>query len=295
MFEGKRAVRVTGDEFSITFDKTHGSISQWARKGYDTFSAQANGQDVLTIGVWRAPTDNDAVWQSAEWKNYGLNDTKVSVLSCEVVSQSDSAVTIACRQHLMPPILAWGFEILNTYTVHADGSISIKSSLKPFGPAPKTLPRIGLELQLSSEFDRTKWFGLGPGESYSDKKLSQSTGIHSASLDALQTRYDVPQEMGNHVETRWLKVTDARGSGFEVQYKGGPREQGYFQWALLKYDAHMLEKARHPCDLVARKGPLLRLDCDVAGLGTAACGPGTKLEDQVHCLEREFEFFLSPL
>lgn len=195
----------------------------------------------------------------------------------------------------MPPILAWGFRATYDTTITGNGFISIKSQLSPFGPAPNTLPRIGHNIQLSPDLDTVKWFGLGPGQSYNDTSLAQHVSIHSSVWEDLQTPYDVPQENGNHVETRWLEISDGSDLSLRISYKPGPEEREHFQWAMLRYDDEIVERAAHPCDLVARKGPLLRLDCDHAGLGTAACGPGTKLNDQVVCREREFEFMLKVL
>lgn len=291
--EHKSSAVIEGGDFSVEFDKVCGTIRQWTVNGFQVFSQDKPYQPALSFGFWRAPTDNDNAWQSAEWRNWGLDDMKTSILDCQLV-QHDEGIVIKCKAHIMPPILAWGFEADVEYKITTDGQIAITSTLHPFGPAPKTLPRVGLDLQLSSSFESTQWFGRGPGESYHDKHLSQPIGIYAASLDRLQTRYDVPQENGNHVDTRWVSIHGAAGNGFRVGYEAGPSEREHFQWALLKYNAEDLEKARHPCDLVSRSGPLLRLDCDNAGLGTAACGPGTNPGCQVECRQRTFSFILSP-
>lgn len=297
VIENNRSIEVSSSEFTVKFDRNRGSVGQLTYRGQQVFKSSATHGDVWTFGFWRAPTDNDQAWQAAEWREYGLDAMTVSVLSCQLVSHDSEEATVECAANIMPPILAWGFKAVYTFTITSQCAISVKSKLTPFGPAPTTLPRVGLELQLSSTFSSAEWFGLGPGESYSDKKLSQLIGIHSSSLLGLQTRYDVPQENGNHTQTRWLKVTDAAGSGLRVDYKAGAKERSrHFQWALLEYDADVLEKARHPADLVPRKsGPLLRLDCDHAGLGTAACGPGPNKDCQVACREVEFEFIIRPL
>jgi beta-galactosidase len=40
---------------------------------------------------------------------------------------------------------------------------------------------------------------------------------------------------------------------------------------------------------------LLKLDAEVAGVGTAACGPGVKDEFQVKCRETKFSFTLEKI
>jgi beta-galactosidase len=71
------------------------------------------------------------------------------------------------------------------------------------------------------------------------------------------------------------------------------------QFSTQIYDPYTIENAKHPCDLLEsgkrRKGALWRLDADVAGVGTAACGPGTEEKDQVQCREREWTVVLELL
>lgn len=290
MSESQQSILVEGTDFSVQFHKARATITQWSVRGQDVLQSEDKQHGPLSFGFWRAPTDNDAAWQSAEWKKYGLDMMQATVLSCKTSVQPNSQVVISCTADIMPPVLAWGFKAVYDITIRPNASISIKAKLTPFGSMPKSIPRIGMELQLPARFDAANWFGLGPGESYIDKKGSQWVAIHSASLEELQTRYDVPQEYGNHVDTRWLKVTDAFGHGLAVGYES--EEHEYFEWALMKYGAECLEKAKHPCDLIARKGPLLRLDCRNAPLGTAACGPGPREDFKVPCRAYEFQFTL---
>ncbi|MCV5153381.1 beta-galactosidase small subunit, partial [Escherichia coli] len=50
----------------------------------------------------------------------------------------------------------------------------------------------------------------------------------------------------------------------------------------------------HPCDLVEEDATLLRLDAKVAGVGTAACGPGVREDLLVKVEEMKFSFVLEP-
>ena len=64
------------------------------------------------------------------------------------------------------------------------------------------------------------------------------------------------------------------------------------QFSTQIYDAYTIESATHPCDLLSpgkqRKGALWKLNAEYAGLGTAACGPGTEEEHQVKTGERRW-------
>lgn len=70
------------------------------------------------------------------------------------------------------------------------------------------LPRAGLDVILSKSLNHVKWFGLSPGESYPDKKASQRVGVWEVgNVSEFRTAYDVPQENGNRMNNRWLKIT----------------------------------------------------------------------------------------
>ncbi|EXJ69419.1 uncharacterized protein A1O5_07455 [Cladophialophora psammophila CBS 110553] len=89
---------------------------------------------------------------------------------------------------------------------------------------------------------------------------------------------------------------------FGATYLPGPnaeQDRPHMQFSTQLYDAATLANAKHPCDLLEpgkrRNGALWRLDADVAGVGTAACGPGTEEKDQVLCREMEWTLVLQVL
>ncbi len=77
--------------------------------------------------------------------------------------------------------------------------------------------------------------------------------------------------------------------------RGGNRTPGLFHFAASRYSAREVERVRHAPELKKDSVVHLRLDLDVAGVGTGACGPATKEEDLVKCEEVEFEIFLEPV
>jgi beta-galactosidase len=86
-----------------------------------------------------------------------------------------------------------------------------------------------------------------------------------------------------------------------ASYTPGPdaTDRPTMQFSTQLYDAYTVETAPHPCDLLEqgnrRKGALWRVDADVAGVGTGACGPGTEEKDQVLTREREWTLTLEVL
>ncbi|KAJ9639400.1 Beta-galactosidase (Lactase) [Coniosporium tulheliwenetii] len=287
--------RVTGSDFHFVFDRTRGQLTQWTCRGRPMLYGEETDPLPLCLNFWRAPTDNDARWQTDDWKLFGLDAMTSQLRSFKVTEPSERSVRLVATMYLSPPLLAWGFNTVVEYTIDSSGSFTVQANLQPTGRAPKTISRVGWNVQLDRRLDHATWFGLGPGESYHDKKSAQQIGIHTAHTKRLQTPYEVPQENGNRAEARWVKLHDEAGFGIKATYTPGKNERRHFQWAACRHDAGVLERARHPCDLRERDGVLWRLDCDNAGVGTAACGPDVRDKWKVHCREFEFGFKLEPV
>lgn len=292
-----RTFSITGKDFSISFDRGFGRLDAWCHRGQRILAPQDRSSSSANcrVGFWRPPTDNDDAWQTKQWKHWGLDNLTVQNRSIKLFTTSSCEVMVKSVSYISPPILAWGFLVDTEYRIRGDGSLHIKVHIKPEGSCPATLPRIGWEFKLPITFDHAAWFGLGSGESYHDKKSAQKVGIYRASIDDLHTPYEVPQENGNRMDTRWLEILDAGGVGFKATMKGSQRTPDMFHFAASRYSARELERARHAPDLKKDDAVHLRLDLDVAGVGTGACGPATNQEDLVKCEEAEFEIYLEPV
>ncbi|KAJ5995683.1 beta-galactosidase [Penicillium waksmanii] len=289
---------VTGSDFDISFSRSTGGLTSWTSKGHQLLDPDLKTATALAPGFWRPPTDNDTMSSDLqERKRYGLDDMRVQLRSTNASQVEGDSVKILTETWVGPPVLAWGFQVTTTYTVTGDGKLSVSSHVKPQGSLPSDLPRLGLDLRLADELDNAKWFGLGPGESYPDKKRSQKLGIYKASTEQLQTPYEVPQEGGNRSETRWLQLSDNRGWGIKIFRDSVHTDKDptiHFHWNASRYSAKQIESARHPCDLVPGKTVHVRLDAECSGVGTGACGPTTLDKYLVACEERKFKFTLVP-
>jgi len=290
-----RSFKVRGDDFSLEFDRSFGHLKSWTHGGCELLHHDVESSSPFQLGFWRPPTDNDASWQTATWKHWGLDSLTVQNRSFEFYRISDGEVQVTSTAYISPPILAWGFLVETTYQVLGNGHVIVKVHMMPKGAFPTNLPRAGWDIKLSKSLDRAEWFGLGPGESYNDKKSAQKVGIYRASAEELHTPYDIPQENGNRVDTRWVKILNTRGVGFKASLSGSKRSPGLFQWAASRYPALELERTKHEAELEKDDKIHFRLDVDVAGVGTGACGPGTNEVDKVKCEEMEFEIRLQPV
>ncbi|KAK4167171.1 glycoside hydrolase [Cladorrhinum sp. PSN259] len=291
---GEVQIRGGAGDFHFALSKTTGYINAW-KVGYETMlhadtSVSGRGKPGMSLGFWRPPTDNDMPLSLPYWKRFGVDALTSQLRSFKVnpltPPQHDGgqvrAVTAVAEVYISPPVLDWGFDARIEYTIRADGALSVHVSLKAVGYHPEHVPRVGLDLRLHPRLDEVKWLGLGPGESYPDKKAAQRVDVHKVdSVRKMHTSYDVPQENGNRMETRWVKLAEPMGfpglRATSTSTSSSEGEENTFNFQVSRHSAEMIENAKHPCDLVEEHdAALLRLDAKVAGVGTAACGPGVR-------------------
>ncbi|MDR0640913.1 MAG: DUF4981 domain-containing protein [Treponema sp.] len=179
--------------------------------------------------------------------------------------------------------------LLGTYSVRAQetGRSSIAVEVV-FDLAPELpeLPRVGLSAKIPGTLSRVSWFGLGPGESYPDRRDGVYLGAWSHSPGGMETPYIVPQESGNRSGVRSL----------DLRFDAVPGETNAHclrfvpavpcNISVSRYDQENVLKALHTPELVDRsRGPegcyYLNIDAAQRGVGTATCGPDTLEEYRI--------------
>ncbi|MBN2356505.1 DUF4981 domain-containing protein, partial [candidate division KSB1 bacterium] len=245
-----------GDDFLLVFNKTTGILESY----------KIDGVEALRQGpapnFWRAPTDNDfgngmpgrcRVWQEAsrhrqlnkfEWKKAGSNMIRVAV------------------EYLLPDVAGiWQSD----YTIYGHGDVGIDIRFSPQADSLPEIPRLGLEMALSAEFDAVQWFGRGPHENYCDRKTSAFVGLYNLTVADFIEPYVSPQEMGYRIDTRWVAFCNKSGLGFMAI--GAP----LLNFSALPYTNEDLTQSqrgsKHPTDLRRRDFVAVNLDYGQMGVG----------------------------
>ena len=129
-----------------------------------------------------------------------------------------------------------------SYRVFADGTVEAildSDAGKVLGP----MPEFSLLLKLDADFDRLRWYGRGPEETYRDRKQGGKVGLYENRVADNVARYLRPQECGGHADVRWASVTDESGLGLLFTCPEG------MDFSALPYTPEELESAAHPNEL----------------------------------------------
>ncbi|GGQ91861.1 glycoside hydrolase family 2 TIM barrel-domain containing protein [Streptomyces pilosus] len=252
--EREKDIRITGRDFSVTVDRTSGSLTSY----------EAHGIPLVTSGpvpnFWRAPTDNDRGngqhLRNRTWRDAGarreVTDVAVRVLG-------DRAVAITVRGTL-PTTVASTYT--TRYTVFGNGEIKVDNTLHPGAATLPYLPEVGTLLFLPRRLDRLHYYGRGPEENHWDRNTGTDVGRYTSTVAGQWTPYIRPQENGNKTDVRWAALTDGRGRGLLVS--GEP---------LLEINAsHFTPEdlsagVRHDYQLTPRDAVVLRVNHRQMGVG----------------------------
>jgi beta-galactosidase len=222
----------------------------------------------ITACLWRAPVDNDGVKtmdsigmsnRRSEWIALGLDRLQLTA-ACSV---QDGASLLLEREWCG----ADGHKAIHRSRWKAVGAgLAIDEEIIVPDAWPD-LPRIGIRFVAPAGLESLNWHGLGPDESYPDRKAAQTVGIWQQSVDEQFHPYPLPQEHGAHQDVRWFSLARTDGTGFQVQL---PQPLGFS--TRHHHDAD-IDQARTLADLRRQDSIEVHIDAAMRGVGTGACGP----------------------
>jgi beta-galactosidase/evolved beta-galactosidase subunit alpha len=267
----------------LTFDRLAGRLSSWTLAGVPLLVEGPR------LNLWRARIDNDWMFGLPEgftrvWEAAGYHVLQHRVDTCAVVTGKEGPEVVV-KTRVAPPSLVTGFSVEYRYRF-VEGGVEMTVEVQPEGPGPH-LPRLGVDLRVPAAFDKARWYGLGPGESYVDSRAAARMGVWEAGLEALHTDYAYPQENGNRSETRWMGLYDDRGTGLWVT------STQPFGFGAHRYTVADLDAAKHRHEVPRREEVTLTLDHRQCGLGSGSCGPLTFEEYRIPRQPYRFSFRLT--
>ena len=234
------------------------------------------------LSLYRAITDNDRMAGLGDtWARQGLPHPQPGPARIDV----SGAVTRVNREIRFGDSVVTHRAVLTSLAdggIHAAEEAEVPSELQD-------LPRVGTVLEVGPGLVDAEWFGLGPHESYPDRKRAGLVGRWQSSIDDLFVPYIWPQEAGGRSDVRWLELRDGVGNGVRFTM-GRP-----MQVSATRFRAADLDAAEHMEDLSPRPGTIVHIDAAHRGVGTATCGPDTIETYLVRGGTYRWEWSLQPL
>ena len=265
------AIECIGDEFALRVDRDAASIASFAWRDH----AILESGPVATL--WRAPVDNDGLKQGwmrdvqgvlRHWRLLGLDRLERRATGVRFTAARDGSARLQLDAELIGADPAVRARHRQQIQIEPSGVLQIVDTIE-IPAAWSDVPRVGVVMRLPGQFSQLEWLGLGPHETYPDRKASGRFGRFAAAVAEQYVPFVVPQEHGHHSESRWLSLATADGVGVGI---AGARPFGF---SASQYRAEDLTAALHTPDLVARGETVLHLDAAHRGLGTGSCGPDT--------------------
>ena len=122
------------------------------------------------------------------------------------------------------------------------------------------MPEFGMMFWFNADYDNLTWYGMGPDETYADRRHGAKLGIYSNKVADNMAKYLVPQECGNKVGVRYARLVDAKGRG--ILFEGDE-----LSFSALPYTPHELENAAHVYELPQVHHTIVRVAMAQMGVG----------------------------
>ena len=255
--ENEKGIEVLAKDFRITFSKERYELTSYEWKGKEIVHSS------LQPNFWRPPNDNDYGAGLPEklqiWKN-AYQDFKIERASVERISNHQ--ISVLARGSMIRGKVKLAIQ----YDVFHNGEVKVNMILDPQNNDLPMLPRVGLQMALTREFDVLKWYGRGEHESYSDRKTSTFIGIYQGKVNEQFYKYIRPQEGGNKTDVRWAELLNDDNIGLEVT--GQPLMNiSAYHFLQSDLDGGIDKRQSHAGELKERNFTTLNVDLGQMGVG----------------------------
>ncbi len=270
----KHILKVSIKNNVYSFNKVYGTLENVNLNGISVLSSP------IKFTTWRATIDND-MYQVKDWKEKYFLHIESEQLENMNYTVNDDFVEVNVQKYFSYLNQSYGYTLLYTYKILNTGEINvnIKGNFKSFGTEiPKMIPRLGVSLTFNN-FNKVKYFGLGPNENYPDTKTNAFMGTYSKTIEEMHTPYVHPQENGGRNNVHWIQMYN------ESSFVKVSNKTPYFATAH-NYSTTSIEKAKHDFEIDKEDKIYLNIDYKHNGVGSNSCG-----QDQLPKYRATFENF----
>ncbi len=269
--ETERKIVVEGEEFSYVFDKFEGTIERFVVRNTSYL------EKPMEYNIWRAPADDDKKILG-EWLKAGYDRKTVRVYDSKI-NQEEGYIDVIFHVGIGAVYLQNVLDLVATYRIFNDGTLQMMMDVKK-DPVFPYLPRFGVRMFLSKEFEEVTYKGYGPYESYIDKRRSSYYDRFQTKVSDMHVDYIRPQETGSHYGCSYVSIGDSLN---QINVSGDN-----FVFNASHYTQEMLANTLHNFEIEESGYTVLCLDSHMSGIGSGSCGP--HLIEKYRVDDEEFKF-----
>jgi len=273
----EKGYHFSGDNFDIIFDMETGEMTSYKFENQELLSGN------LKQNFWRAPTLNDEVdgWALPRWKKAGLQHLTARLTSWHSDKLDDGSAYINMTMELCNAQDVLQIVVNSFYRIDGNGNVTVTNRVQPMETVT-SFPKIGMQFRtpVDIDFKDLRYFGKD-AENYPDRNAAGKMGYYNVASCDLFELHVVPQDNGNHADTRWIALDNEKGDVGLFVTMPEP-----FNFSIYNYSDDNLTEARRMKQLNSTDFLTVNIDYKVAPIGTATCGPGVDekyvLKNQVY-------------
>ncbi|MCM1894694.1 DUF4981 domain-containing protein [Dorea sp. MB18-49] len=276
--EDDTQIHIKGREFAYTIDRRTALFTEMKFAGREYLNHP------MELNIWRAPTDND-MYIKSEWKKAHYDKAYTRAYTTEVV-QGKHGVKITSHASVVAETVQKILDVTITWKIEAAGKIDADIAVTKDDEFPD-LPRFGVRMFLDKKLSAARYFGMGPQESYCDKRQAASHGLYRADVGDLHEDYIRPQENGSHYDCEYVELNNSR-------YGIVASAEKAFSFNASYYTQEELEKKTHNYELIESDSVVFCVDYALNGIGSNSCGPVVLEQYRFDDVLFRFRFTLIP-
>lgn len=295
--ETKRYITVTTDRYTFTLDKARGMLTSIRDEKGEYLTRPAD------LTLFRAQIDNDKlekeIWKKEHMRAAGFKVRNASVRSenAAYIVSFEGAVGAPSRAVIYFATIDYIFtnqgvklsihaeknkKLQEIQAAYSDWAAEIGRPLKtPIGE----VPRFAIRFPLKKALGDLEYFGKGDRECYIDYQEHAKMGLWKSTVEKEYEPYVMPQDCGNHICAKYLKVS---GQGRSVCFVADTS----FEFSALPYTVEALDEAQHAFELPESTSTEVLICYKNRGVGSASCGPDLNEKYRVKDEIIDFSFCL---
>ncbi len=268
---------IQGNNFSITFDAKSGQLISYL---YDTTHIIRKSP---VPDFWRPYTDNDKGNQMPERCGIWKEAFKQAVLDSFSLVPTNAYQVIVKVLFRLPVLDA---KYYTTYTVIANGQVTITNRFVPGKKQLPEMPRMGMQFGIPIWYEYITWYGRGPIENYIDRNSGAIIAQHNRLVDDITLDYVRPQEFGNLTDVRWMALKDSKGNGLLI---AGYSPLSMRATKLNIKDLDWSPNTRHTCEV--QKNDFITVNVDLFQMGVGGDNSwGAPVHEQYRFPAKEYSY-----